>query len=57
MATAPFGPDEVNVAGQRHDPTAILALADELAKGAIETVLTKSDIELGIETFLRGDDL
>jgi hypothetical protein len=41
----------------QHETTAILALADELAKGAIETVLAKSDIELGIEAFLRGDDL
>jgi hypothetical protein len=41
----------------QRETTAILALADELAKGATETVLTKSDIELGIETFLRGDDL
>ncbi|MEV6866897.1 hypothetical protein AB0M44_38635 [Streptosporangium subroseum] len=41
----------------QHETTAILALADELAKGATATVLTKSDIELGIEAFLRGDDL
>jgi hypothetical protein len=45
------------VAELQRETTAILALADELAKGATETVLTKSDIELGIETFLRGDDL
>jgi hypothetical protein len=41
----------------QHETTAILALADELAKGAIETVLTKSDVELGVEAFLRGDNL
>ncbi|SNT34315.1 hypothetical protein SAMN05216276_103564 [Streptosporangium subroseum] len=41
----------------QRETTAVLALADELAKGAIETVLAKSDIELGIEAFLRGDNL
>ncbi|MGJ6968369.1 tyrosine-type recombinase/integrase [Streptosporangium sp. G11] len=38
------------------ETTAILALADELAKGTIETVLAKSDLELGIEA-LRGGQL
>ncbi|GAA0388715.1 hypothetical protein Acor_75410 [Acrocarpospora corrugata] len=32
----------------------ILALADELAAGTIETVMAKSDLELGIEAVLRG---
>lgn len=36
------------------ETTAILALADELARGTIETVLAKSDLELGIEALLRG---
>ncbi|MDP9869847.1 MULTISPECIES: hypothetical protein [Streptosporangium] len=36
------------------ETTAILALADELAKGTTETVLAKSDLELGIEAFTRG---
>jgi hypothetical protein len=45
------------VAKMQHETTAILALADELAKGATETVLTKSDLEVGIEAFLRGDNL
>ena len=44
------------VAELQRETTAILALADELAKGATETVLTKSDIELGIEAFLRDND-
>ncbi|MEU7457562.1 hypothetical protein [Streptosporangium roseum] len=39
------------------ETTAILALADELAKGTIETVLAKSDLELGIEALLRGGRL
>jgi hypothetical protein len=32
--------------------TAILYLADELKEGTIETVLNKSDLELGLEAFL-----
>ncbi|MDP9842863.1 hypothetical protein [Streptosporangium lutulentum] len=41
------------VAETQNETTEVLALADDLAKGAIETVLTKSDIELGIEAFLH----
>ena len=33
--------------------TAILELAEELKQGTIERVLTKSDLELGIEALLR----
>ncbi|MER5326274.1 hypothetical protein [Streptosporangium roseum] len=36
------------------ETTAILPIADELAKRTIETVLAKSDLELGIEALLRG---
>ena len=32
----------------------ILALAEELKQGTIEPVLTKSDLERGIEALLRG---
>ena len=32
----------------------VLAVAAELARGTIETTLAKSDLELGIETLLRG---
>ncbi|ACZ89353.1 hypothetical protein [Streptosporangium roseum] len=39
------------------ETTMILAIADELAKGTIETVLAKSDLELGIEALLRGGRL
>lgn len=39
------------------ETVAILALADELAKGTSETVLAKSDLELGIEALLRGGRL
>jgi len=34
--------------------TNILALANELKKGTIDKILTKSDLELGIEVLLRG---
>lgn len=36
------------------ETTAILALADELAQGTVETVLAKSDLELGIEALRDG---
>ena len=32
---------------------AILALAEELKGGTIETILAKSDLEVGLEWFLR----
>ncbi len=32
----------------------VLAAADELSRGTIDTVLAKSDLELGIEALLRG---
>ena len=32
----------------------VLAVAAELASGTIETVLAKSDLELGIEALMRG---
>lgn len=32
----------------------VLAVADELSHGTIDTVLAKSDLELGIEALLRG---
>ena len=34
--------------------TNILALADELKEGTIDKILTKSDLDLGIEVLLRG---
>jgi hypothetical protein len=34
--------------------TAILALAEELKKGTIESVLAKSDLDLGLEALLAG---
>jgi hypothetical protein len=34
--------------------TAILALAEELKKGTIESVLAKSDLDLGLEALLGG---
>jgi hypothetical protein len=34
--------------------TAVLHLADELKEGTIEKELAKSDLELGIETLLKG---
>ncbi|MGJ6969668.1 hypothetical protein ACSDR0_48105 [Streptosporangium sp. G11] len=39
------------------ETTAILSLTDELAKQTIETVLAKSDLELGIEALLRDGRL
>ncbi|MEV4246696.1 hypothetical protein AB0J63_25135 [Streptosporangium canum] len=39
------------------ESTAILALADEPAKGTIETVSAKSGLELGIEALLRSGRL
>ena len=39
----------------REQITAILALADELAKGTIEKVLSKSDAELGLEFLLNPE--
>ncbi|MGH9011108.1 MAG: hypothetical protein ACRDYF_14840 [Acidimicrobiia bacterium] len=35
----------------------ILELAKELRHGTIDRVLAKSDLELGLESFLRGGDL
>ena len=32
----------------------VLAVAEELSHGTIETVLAKSDLELGIEALARG---
>ena len=32
----------------------VLAVADELSRGTIDTVLAKSDLELGIEALMRG---
>ena len=37
----------------REQITAILALADDLAKGTIENVMAKSDGELGFESLLN----
>jgi hypothetical protein len=37
----------------RESTAAVLALADELADGTIETVLAKSDAELGLEALTR----
>ncbi len=34
--------------------TEVLAVADELSHGTINTVLAKSDLELGIEALTRG---
>jgi len=36
-----------------HPLSAILGLAEELQQGAIERVLAKSDLELGLEAVLR----
>jgi hypothetical protein len=38
----------------RENNANVLALAEELAKGTIEQVLAKSDIELGLESFMKG---
>ena len=32
----------------------VLAVADELSRGTIDTVLAKSDLELGVEALMRG---
>jgi hypothetical protein len=32
----------------------VLSVADELCRGTIDTVLAKSDLELGIEALMRG---
>jgi hypothetical protein len=37
----------------RESTAAVLALADELADGTIETVLAKSGAELGLEALTR----
>jgi hypothetical protein len=34
--------------------TDVLAAADQLSRTTIETILAKSDLELGIEALLRG---
>ena len=39
----------------RENNAAVLALADELAKGTIEKQLGKSDLELGLEALLNPD--
>ncbi|MFD8533738.1 hypothetical protein ACFV0L_40645 [Streptosporangium canum] len=39
------------------ETTAVLAFADEPAKGTIETVSAKSDLEFGIEALLRSGRL
>jgi hypothetical protein len=36
----------------RERVTAILALAEELKRGTIDSVLAKTDLELGLEVFL-----
>jgi hypothetical protein len=45
---------EALIAQLRQVNAEVLAVADELSRGTIDTVLAKSDLELGIETLMRG---
>ena len=45
---------EALIAQLRQVNSEVLAVAAELASGTIETVLAKSDLELGIEALTRG---
>ena len=45
---------EALIAQLRQVNSEVLAVAAELASGTIETVLAKSDLELGIEALMRG---
>ena len=45
---------EALIAQLRQVNSEVLAVAAELADGTIETVLAKSDLELGIEALMRG---
>ena len=45
---------EALIAQLREINSEVLAVAAELAGGTIETVLAKSDLELGIEALMRG---
>ena len=42
------------IAQLRQVNSEVLAVAAELASGTIETVLARSDLELGIEALMRG---
>jgi hypothetical protein len=50
---AGIGVYETLIAQLRQVNSDVLAAAAELARGTIETVLAKSDLELGIEALLR----
>ena len=45
---------ETLIAQLRRVNAEVLAVADELSRGTIDTVLAKSDLELGIEALMRG---
>jgi hypothetical protein len=45
---------EALIAQLRQVNSEVLAVAAELASGTTETVLAKSDLELGIEALMRG---
>ena len=45
---------EALIAQLRQVNSEVLAVAAELADGTIETVLARSDLELGIEALMRG---
>jgi hypothetical protein len=45
---------EALIAQLRQVNAEVLAVADELSRGTINTVLVKSDLELGIEALIRG---
>jgi hypothetical protein len=45
---------EALIAQLRQVNAEVLAVADELSRGTIDTVLAKSDLELGIEALMRG---
>ena len=45
---------ETLIAQLRQVNAEVLAVADEPSHGTIDTVLAKSDLELGIEALMRG---
>ena len=45
---------EALIAQLRQVNAEVLAVADELSRGTIDTVFAKSDLELGIEALMRG---
>jgi hypothetical protein len=45
---------EALIARLRQVNAEVLAVADGLSRGAIDTVLAKSDLKLGIEELMRG---